>query len=69
MTDKAIATVEAETLMTKALHDLMLAAPVKDGFCRFYGSYVAVNGKARFPDGTLRTCVATDRFGPEGAEQ
>ena len=69
MTDKKVVTVDTEKLMTKALHDLMLAVPVKDGFCRFYGSYVPVNDKARFPDGTLHTCIATETFGPAEADE
>ena len=69
MSDSKIATVDTEQLMTKALHDLMLAAPVRDGFCRFYGTYVAKDKKARFPDGSLRTCVGTDTFGPPEVEQ
>ena len=69
MPDRDIATIATDKLTTKALHDLMLAAPVKDGFCRFYGTYVAKDRKARFPDGSLRTCVGTDTFGPPEVEQ
>ena len=57
-------TIDAEQLSSKELHDLMLTVPVKDGFCRFYGDYVAVDDKARFPDGRVRTCIATETFGP-----
>ena len=64
MTDPQIATIEEKKLKTKALHDLILAVPVKDGSCRFYGKYVAKSDKARFPDGTIRTCVGTDTWDP-----
>jgi hypothetical protein len=64
MTDKPPASVAVDQLKTKGLHDLMLAMPVKDGFCRFYGSYVAVDDEACFPDGTTHVCIATETFQP-----
>ena len=61
--------IDPDALSTKALHDKMLSVPVKDGFCRFYGGYVAVDDKARFPDGRVRTCIATETFGPPENEE
>ena len=66
MTKQTLATIDIEKLKTKELHDLMLAVPVKDGFCRFYGGYVAVGGEACFPDRTIHKCVATETFEPTG---
>lgn len=43
---------------------LKLAMPIKDGFCRFYGTYVAVNESKPFPSGVLKTCIATETWDP-----
>ncbi|EPR14810.1 MULTISPECIES: hypothetical protein [Sphingomonadales] len=64
MSKPTIAEIDVEALLTKQRHDMMLAMPPKDGFCRFYGDYVPVGKKARF-DGKLHTCVATERFEPD----
>ena len=66
MTQDGIARIDQERLASKDLHDLMLAVPVRDGFCRFYGSYVAVDGEACFPDGHVHKCIATETFEDTG---
>ena len=62
MTDQPIARIDTDSVLTKEMHDLMLAVPVRDGFCRFYGGYVAVGSKACFADGHVHECVATETF-------
>jgi hypothetical protein len=64
MTQESHAKIELEKLQSKGLHDLMLRMLVKDGFCRFYGGYVAVGRTAEFPDGTVQRCAATETFVP-----
>ncbi|MES3100626.1 hypothetical protein [Sphingomonas faeni] len=59
-----VSTIDVETLKTKELHDLMLAMPVMDDQCRFYGGYVLKGHKARFPDGTMHTCIDTETWDP-----
>lgn len=68
MSGKSRASVEVDKLATKELHDLILTVPVKDGFCRFYGAYVAVGSEACFPDGQVYKCVATETFAPTGED-
>ena len=46
MSKPTIAEIDVEALLTKQRHDMMLAMPPKDGFCRFYGDYVPVGKKA-----------------------
>lgn len=50
--------------ITKGKHDLMMAMPIKDNFCRYFGSYVPIGGKAKFGD-QIYVCVGTERFEPE----
>lgn len=59
-----VSTIDIERLKTKELHDLMLALPVMDDQCRFYGAYVPKGLKAQFPDGTTHTCIETETWGP-----
>ena len=66
MTDETVARIDAEEMKTKELHDRMLTMPPRDGYCRFYGSYVPVGSQACFPDGMAYACVATETFEPTG---
>jgi hypothetical protein len=66
MTDQSASRIDEQQLRSKELHDLMLAMPPRDGFCRFYGSYVPVGSEACFPDGMAYRCVETETFQPTG---
>lgn len=68
MSNNERANVDMEKFKTKEFHDLILSVPVKDGFCRFYGAYVAVGQEACFPDGTVHKCVATETFSATGGK-
>lgn len=54
--------IEPDYLKFGNVHDLMLAMPIKDDFCRAYGRYVATGEQTKSLDGTFHTCIATETW-------